>query len=509
MSVKMRRTDSLKKSLRWLWPSLCIMVLSCIRKSILTSLPFEQTQEGLFLYTGYVLVTIPAGIFLSKLKLFDDESKVSLILLCVTYVFFEYSGIYSTWEHFTRLGMIPFLRHAKHAVFMLIAAFFIVGMMWVLGFLNQKEKNLKILLFTTFVLSVAPFIDVLRAPGYKFNSDLFTIQHIDSVVNQAGIPKRIFWIILDERPSSLVLNELWGYKDTTFRNGLESLGFTVYDSCISNYNFSPFSIASTTYGAMLPIAGRQDLSHEQWFILGDRIRHSPVINFLRKQEYKTCILSFMGSETKKIYFADEGEIVTYHGAIVRSSVLDVLLSQFENRRAVSLGFYNWEIIDSVHSLLNPISKNDQRIFVYAHLIMPHGPYIPLENKITERKGILYELKDDQAFLSHVKYTDSTILDLFHKGLDGMSADQRSNTLIILQADHGPRFLEYGGKDLRWRSSFGILNAVLWPKNSKGKFYHGMSSVNTFRILLRDVWGINLRTLKDSSANVSPLVIEHD
>jgi hypothetical protein len=213
----------------------------------------------------------------------------------------------------------------------------------------------------------------------------------------------------------------------------------------------------------------------------------------------------MGANVKKIFFADQGEIVTYFGEIISSSVVGVMLFHFANQQAISQGFYNKEIVDSLSTLMRSIPNNDQRSFVYAHLIMPHGPYLPLENKAAQRKGQYFELQDDQGFLSHVRYTDSTILNLLHKGLDSLSPDQRSASMVILQADHGPRYLQKGGKDLQWKSSFGILNAVLWPKNSKGKFYNGMSSVNTFRIVFRDLWGIDLSTLKDSSVNVCPLI----
>jgi hypothetical protein len=499
----------LKKTLRWLWPSLFVIVLSCIRKSVLALLPFEQMQEGLLLYAGYLLFMIPAGILLSRLKLFDDESKVALILICVTYIFFEYSAIFATWEQFAKRWVMLHLYNAQHTMFIVAVAFGTVGMMWVLGIMNQKAKNLKILLFTTSVLSVVPFIDILQSPKYKFDSDLFDIHQSNTAVNQTAIPQRIFWIILDEYPSSLVLDEVWGYKDTTFRSGLESHGFTVYDSCVSNYNYTPFSIAATTYGAMLPITGHQSLTVQQWFLLGERIRQSPVLAFFREQGYETHILSFTGAAIKKLFYADRGEIVTYSGEIVSSSALGALLSQFGNQHASSLGFYNWEIVNRLYAFMNPIPKNDQRIFVYAHLIMPHGPYLPLEQKSSQNKEQYFELEDDQAFLSQVKYTDSTILDLLHKGLDGLSPDQKSNTMVILQADHGPRYLQKGGTDLRRRSSFGILNAVLWPKYSKGKFYNGMSSVNTFRILFRDLWGIDLSLVKDSSANVCPLIKTED
>ena len=497
--------DFLKKILRWLWPILFIIILSYFQKSALLSAPLVQLQEGMLLYAGYLLFIIPMGILFSKAELFADESKLALILACGTYIFFDYVGIFSTWENFAKRWVYLYLFNMQHTVFILTVAFCGIGLMWLQTHMNQDKKNRQILMFTTFVLSAVPCIDLLRTPIYNFGSDLFSVQESPGAVNQQAIPKRIFWIILDEHPSSLVLNELWGYKDTIFRSGLESLGFTVYDSCVSNYNSTPFSISATTYGAMLPISGQQVLSYRQWFALGERIRQSPVLVFLRNHGYETHILSFLGADYKKMFIADQGKIVTYHGEIIGTSALGVLLSHFENLESVSMGFYNMEIVDSLHTLLHSLPNNNQQIFTYAHLLMPHGPYLTLEKKTTQTKDQYFELYNEQAYLSHVRYTDSVILDLFHAGLDSLSPDQRTNTMVILQSDHGPRYLQKGEKDLRWRSSFGILNAVLWPKYSNGKFYNGMSSVNTFRILLRDYWGIDLGTVKDSSENVSPLI----
>jgi hypothetical protein len=370
------------------------------------------------------------------------------------------------------------------------------GLNWVLRKLNDKRKNRTFLLFTILVLAIVPFIEFLLTPSYKFHSDLFNIQQSNIAVDQAAIPQRIFWIILDEHPSSLVLNEAWGYKDTTFRRGLESLGFKVYDSCVSNYNSTLFSISATTYGTMLPINRPQFINNRQQDVLGIKIIGSPVITFFKAQGYETSILSFFNS-VYKIYFV-------HYGKIVNSSIVGMLLSKYDDQYFMPQVLYNMEIIDSLRTLLNYSPNNNHRIFVYAHVLMPHGPYMPLETISIQRKRHLFAQVDDQAFLRHVRYTDSTILNVLHRGLDNLPPEQKSNTLVILQADHGPRYMQNGGKDLRLKTSFGILNAVLWPKNAKAKFYNGMSSINTFRILIRDIWGIDLSLLRDSSVSVYPI-----
>jgi hypothetical protein len=486
-------TDLIKKTLRWLWLIIFMMVLSSIRKGIFESLTFEPIHEKLLLYAGYLLCITPLGIYLSKSKWFEDESKMALMLVCITYVFFDYSTMFSTWEKFAGQWVILHLDNKQHTVFILMVAFCGIGLMCMLRRLNNKRNNRALLLFATLVLTIVPFIEYLFMSNYKFDSDLFNIHRSNSVVNRAAIPQRIFWIILDEHPSSLILNEAWGYKDTTFRSGLESLGFTVYDSCVSNYNLTPFSIAATTYGAMLPINGSQLINGLQWNLLMKRIIQSPVITFFETQGYETRNLSFFDAGYKKYFM--------YQGEIINSSVVGMLISKFDNQYPLYQLFYNRKIVNSLDTLLNSIPNNGRRIFVYAHLLMPHGPYLPLETNSTQRDNPLLDPANEKAFLRHIGYTDSIILNLLCKGLANLTPDQRSSTMVILQADHGYRFLQKGGKDVQLKTSFGILNAVLWPKNSEAKFYNGMSSVNTFRILFRDLWGIELNALKDSSVNV--------
>jgi hypothetical protein len=493
--------EYIKKTIRWLWPSLIIIISSCVRKSVLESLTSEQILDGLLLYVAYLLFIIPIGNLLLRIKWLDDESKIALMILFLTLIFFEYTALFSTWWRFVGYWVKQYFYDKQNTGFILSIAIFVSGLICVQRIMDNRRKNRMILLFSTLVLSIVPFIDYLLVPNYKFDSDLFNIQQSNNSKIKAEIPKRILWIILDEHPSSLVLNEAWGYKDTVFRSGLESLGFTIYDSCVSNYNSTLFSIAATTYGEMLPIVGPQLIHAQQDSLLAERIKASPVMNYFRTRGYETHNLSFFDAGFKK-YFANQGEIIN-------SSVVGMLISKYDNQYARSQVFYNRKIIDSLCTLLNYIPDDEKRLFVYAHLLMPHGPYIPLQINDIQIKRQLFALADDHAFLTHVRYTDSTILNLLHKGLDNLSPEKKANTLLILQADHGPRYLEKGGKDLRWKSAFGILNAVHWPNNAKGRFYNGMSSVNTFRILFRDLWGYDISSLRDSSANVSPILKTED
>jgi membrane-anchored protein YejM (alkaline phosphatase superfamily) len=140
--------------------------------------------------------------------------------------------------------------------------------------------------------------------------------------------------------------------------------------------------------------------------------------------------------------------------------------------------------------------------------MPHYPYINVRPPYSIDPNSISSLRefDDKGYYNYIKYTDKLIVNILQSSLRDLTPLQKSNTLIVLQSDHGYRYLKRGTKELKWKSNFGTLNAVLWPSNKKGSFYNGMSSVNTFRILLHDYWGINISTLKDSSVIIySPVL----
>jgi hypothetical protein len=482
MYAKMTVSGFLKNVKNWLWPSILIMLSSFIRKGILESLTFKQIPEGLLLYIAYLICIIPVGFYLSKSRWFNSESKLALVILFITYFFFEYSSIFSTWSRFSAYLVKKYFFNKQNVIFILAVALCGAGLTYLLRKMNDEVRNKRIVLVTTFIFFVVPFMDYLFTPSYNFNSDLVNIRQPDSAYVSVKIPRRIFWIILDEHPSSSVLNEVWNYRDTTFRSGLESLGFTIYDSCNSNYNHTAFSITATTYGAMLPISGPQTIQGRQWSLFKNKIFESPVMKFFRSQDYEIRNLSIFDSDFMLKCLTDQRKIFN-------SSVIGKLFSKFneQNNAEEIIKLYNAERIDSLNVLLNNNSNDEKRIFVYAHLFMPHSSFSNLEN--------------DQAFLNNVARTDSTILYLLHKSLDSLSIDQKSNTIVMLQGDHGYRFLRKGSKDVRLRSSFGILNAVFWPKNLKATFYNGMSSVNTFRIMFRDLWGLRLDLVRDSLANI--------
>src|ERR1044072_1951722 len=54
----------------------------------------------------------------------------------------------------------------------------------------------------------------------------------------------IFFIVLDEYSGNTALNQLFHFDNSDFKKQLEQRGFYVAKESLSNYNYTPFSVAS-------------------------------------------------------------------------------------------------------------------------------------------------------------------------------------------------------------------------------------------------------------------------
>jgi len=360
------------------------------------------------------------------------------------------------------------------------------------------------------VTSIPIIVSLVLLPfshNYDFTKVLVNPLIIDSTISTQYSPQQIFWIILDEHPSLTSMNEVWNDKDTSMRYNLKSLGFTIYDSCRSNYNFTAFSINSTINASMLPVYERQHFDYVDLVSLSKSVNGSSIRSFFIKQGYSIHWLSIFDPHNISIFDPIRRDL---HGQTIVTPFIykfNELInnSNLNNEFANRINNYNNYVVDSLSILLKTLPLNGQHHFTYAHLLMPHWPYVNVRSPQTiNSHSNIYETNDSEKYLIYIKYTDSLIIDMLQNSLKYLTLAQKSEMLIILQSDHGYRFLTKGSKEIKWESNFGILNAVLWPQNKKGAFYNGMSSVNTFRILLHDFWGVNISNLKDSSVSFNSM-----
>jgi len=310
----------------------------------------------------------------------------------------------------------------------------------------------------------------------------------------------IYLLLMDEYASSVSLEQLFNYH-----NNLDSFllrrNFSIQTHSHSNYNFTPFSMASIL-----------NMSY---------IKGVKNVNALNANDYLTCQLLIRNNEVTKMLSAEGYDIVNYsvfnlagHPSMLRQSFLPVnselitertLFSNIEKDIGWKLAAwypFKWiwrseELINNtnnekVFSLVEESThkKSSRPRFIYAHFYMPHYPYY------YDNKGRLKDLKtlrdEDhhptaKEYLDYLPYVNSRIRDMITT-----IQHEKPSAVIILTGDHG--FRDHTPHD----QCFKNLNAVYFPDKDYRMLYDSISCVNQFRVIFNKLFNESLPLAQDSS-----------
>jgi hypothetical protein len=139
-------------------------------------------------------------------------------------------------------------------------------------------------------------------------------------------------------------------------------------------------------------------------------------------------------------------------------------------------------------------KNNTPVFVYAHFMLPHSPYLFDSTGKAMPESTWFQNQDvDELYLSQLKYTNTFIKDMVTQ----LQKPGSRPRVIIVQSDHGFRRFP---KELN-HLEFSNLNAIYFPDRQYADLYDSISSVNTFRVILRKYFNASLPLLKDSTVYI--------
>ena len=154
-------------------------------------------------------------------------------------------------------------------------------------------------------------------------------------------------------------------------------------------------------------------------------------------------------------------------------------------------------------------RNKGPVFVFAHLLLPHEPYVfDEEGNYVTKEGSDAKLQREN-YLAQAAYTGAQIEILVEKLL---SRSKRA-PIIILQGDHGHKFplyeperlqQEYGLKpDDTSELMVRIFNAYYLPDGGDALLYGSITPVNSFRVVLNYYFDQKLELLEDKSYTFDP------
>ena len=326
----------------------------------------------------------------------------------------------------------------------------------------------------------------------------------------AGARPDIVYVILDGYGRSDAVKRAIGYDDSSFVRGLRERGFYVAERSHSNYCQTELSLASSlnmdTVQALLPNVGPDTMERKP---LADLIADNEVARRLRAKGYRFVAITSgfppVSFETADLKLRDGTGGTMVESALVRMTPLaqgKIVDSQFAQRRRDLLAAF-----DNLGALGQPTLAPR---FVVAHILAPHPPFVfgPNGEALPHRGTFgFFDGSDYMAFVGtaaeyrrgwagQAEFEGKRVL----AALDRLLAGPGPKPIVVIQGDHGSK-VGLDQNDLRktdLHECFPILNAYLVPEALRKDLRADITPINTFRTILRDVFGDDLPPLPDRS-----------
>jgi hypothetical protein len=504
--------------------------------SVLAPLSRNIAQAGIFAVRSLIItLAVVIGLTLLLRLVVRDQWRSSLLASLGIILFFLYGHV---------VNVLPKII-SPVVVLALWAVLFIALAYWVLRKLRDAVPFSNYLNIVGVVLIIFPLYSIVtytrdyskvdnRISG--LSQQLWQSSGVDDIqVNMPTPTSRlpdIYYIILDGYTRADVLDEMFAYDNAEFLRALEQRGFYVAPLSRSNYADTVYSIASalnmTHVTPFLEGMNQGEVVNDEE-VLRDAIsvlvQQNRAREFLAKQGYQFVTFD-NGYARISIRTADHFEKSSEIRDFNPQSAFEVMLLDTTIWKAyLSLKGEDYVPLQSMFDdhrkrvlfTLTHLSKyagQEQPVFVYAHVLSPHAPYVfgaQGEPRVgvdpfTLLDGVSTEPWKPEMYTDQVIYMNTLAL----QAIDEILAKSDPDPIIILQGDHS--FRAYGDllpdDEARMKLLFPILNAYHLPgalaalaapaASASESLYPSITPVNSFRVVFNLYFGADLPLLDDAS-----------
>ena len=453
----------------------------------------------LLLITYWVAILVLYGV----LWLFFHEPRKASFMSGVLFSFFLFFGAI---DDFLKTHWFLLSRYK------VIIPLFLIGCVFLFFYLNKtKRLFFKATFFINLLLIIYLVIDLFSL-GWKLsfpNADKLSIyggnskdryKPCDSCQNPD-----IYFLLFDEYSSSQALLNSFHYDNLALDSFLTHKGFSVQSGSRSNYNFTPFSMASLlNFNYIDGIKNPSSVSVEDYAKCNNLIRNNEVVGFLSSRNYEIVNFSIFD--------------LAGNPSLIESSLLPVKTRLITEQTLFNRVLHNiaWNLNTSHFDIMwpgrNPLyenlennteilswinqetrRKNEHPRFVYAHFEMPHPPYY-FDKRMRQRNSSELAVEKSgypvDSYTGYLPYTNNKIMQL----VDTLQKNTYRSAVIIIMGDHGYRMATNDSSNYHF---FQNLNAVFFPNGSRPNMPDNISGVNQFRIIFNQLFHQGFPMLKDT------------
>jgi hypothetical protein len=435
------------------------------------------------------ILSLWAGIYIfyrSLVYVIKDYRKSGLIFILIFCPIVYYNNIYSVLFSHSFLG--NFIDNKPRFLFIALPLISLV-----LIYIIHKSK--KILTEITGLLNLF-FLISLFIVTFSFISGLaynepekiipsfleYQNTNKQTFSNDTTTKRDIYFLIFDAYTGIESLKKYWNYDNNELLNSLKKYNFSVYEGARSNYDFTGFSITSTLnmdYFDTLIYSKNIEKTVSSCFKL---IKKCCVTDFLVSKSYKIINISPFDLNDQKKYY-DQNYFNSETDNIYRYFYKTTAMMYFYNRFfGKKMNEINIQLFDELNKT---ISDTIHPKFVYAHIMMPHDPYLFDKNGNLLSQSEQHRHNNDRdknLYFQQLQFANKKIIDF----LDLLFSVNASNPIIIIQGDHGFRHLNkeiYGYKE-----NHSILFAIHAPDLNPPFEANEITGVNLFRTIFNNYFG---------------------
>jgi len=459
-------------------------------------IPLKDASLLLLIYlTASLLISSALWLF------YKDFSKSNLISFLFMNFYFFFGYIYDNLQRFSPNHFI-----SRYSTIIIGSLSFILFIFILLFFLKKKLSRVNsffnIFLILLLLVDVV-WLSIKVVTNKKFGDTVFKNQFF--VCDTCQKPD-IYFIVPDLYAGDQALKETMAFDNSDFTEQLKRRNFHYISESRSNYNFTPFSIASILQMDFLTHLKGSNTNHEDLSTCYNAIRRNGTTRILLQHGYQLENLSLFDiynqpAPIKKTILPEKTKFITAQTLLYRlKNDVRLNLGQFfrsEKRRHLFLVKNNNEKLFRETINISKTKSNKPR-FVYTHLMMPHYPYYFNAGGSPNADSMLYDgtERNIPGYIGYLQYTNQKLLHL----IDTIFSNSAKPPIILVASDHG--FREFPGKEDK-KYFFMNFCAIYLPSGNYSHFYPGMSNVNLFRALFNTQFNQKFSLLKDSTIYIEP------
>jgi hypothetical protein len=387
---------------------------------------------------------------------------------------------------------------------------FLLGVFLVIKKIRKPEmfsiifNAIMLLLVLISVFSVSRYFIKKSSAGKGLET---TASVIDLDLEEPQDPPDIYYILLDGYTRSDVLSEKFGYDNGGFVDQLEDLGFYVAKCSRSNYLHTHLVLPSLLNMDYVDSLYAQTTGSHEFDInfLNFKSKNNVVMTNLQSVGYQTVTFetsyAWAQFDEADFYFQPVVEdifllnITKFEELYLDTTMLSALLDwDLTRSQKFSQIFILPNVMDKnrvmfIIDQLKKLPEMENPQFVFAHLVIPHPPYIFNKDGVIPNLSSYDESWEEgksgqQGYINNIQYINQEILNV----VEIILSESATDPIIIIQSDHGSDFFDRSMN----------FSAFYFPGGGEEVLYPSITQVNTFRLVFNQYFGTQLAILPDVS-----------